>query len=577
MLVRTEEQLESLLKELKENKFIAFDTETTGLSPYTGDRIIGLSFAIPIPNEAPKTWYVPFRHSRGHRLNFHPSVLRRFNEVFGDCNKTFIGWNSKFDCHFLSVDKITIAGTVLDAMLACHLVDENKFSYGLKDVARTVLGKGEVADDSDLTTLLKSEKIDKGAMAELSPIEAAAYAESDASLTWRLFSAYYQKLKQQDLVELFFEVCQYARVLEGAERKGIKIDVDKSEQLIKAATHRDEELLVQLKEMAGSNFNPNSPAQVCKWLNLPSSKREILDDLVDSVPGVAELLEYRGHAKALSSFYLPFRDRRDARGRVHASYKLHGTVSGRLACASPNLQNLPRKSAQWHKVKDTVIAPTGYSLLASDLSQAELRLLAHYTNDPFLINAYVNKLDLHQLVADEVGIDRQAAKTLNFAIVYGAGCEGVGKQLRVEKIIAQKYLDRYHARIPGVKKLYYKLQREAENFGFVTLWSGRRRHFPKLPNGERLKTNTALNSVIQGGVAEIVRVAMTRIDEQMPAGAFQLAQIHDEILVETKNSLLPKVAKLVKYELENVRPFNVPIIAEQKVGKSWAQMEPYVS
>jgi DNA polymerase-1 len=573
VLVTTQTQFQNLIARLNEAKWFAFDTETTGLSPYTGDRIIGMSFAIPSKDASLDTWYIPFRHERGHRLNFKTKDLAFFQQPFADNRKTVVTWNGKFDLHFLSVDGIGVQARVLDAMLAWHLCDENLFSYGLKDLAKSKLGTGEVQDDKDLVTLLRSEKMDKGKMAELSPIEAAPYAESDAELTWRMFRVAMRKLQADELVDLYYQVCTYARVLERCERKGIKIDPARCEELIETAQSRDAELLVELRKLAGEDFNPNSHPQCRKWLGLSSTAKEFLLEIEDSVPGVVELLEYRGHAKALSSFYLPFRNRRDRFNRVHASFRLHGTVTGRLSCSEPNLQNLPRKSAQWAKVKEMVVPANGYKLMEADLSQAEFRVLAHYVKDPGLTEAYCSgDADMHQYLADELGIDRQRAKTLNFALLYGGGVRTIKAQLSLTERKAQDLLDSYHARIPNLKKLSYALQRQAEGKGFIELWTGRRRRFPYV-NGVRYDTHKALNSLIQGGAAEIVRHAMCSLDVTLPEGVSMLAQIHDSILLEVPNKLVPHVGKMVKETLENVAAFRVPITADVKVGRSWGSME----
>lgn len=581
MLVTQPYQFTELLATLTKARYFAFDTETTGLSPYTEDRIIGLSFGVPQPDCSVATWYVPFRHWRGKRLNFNPKRIAEFASIFGDETKTVVGWNSKFDCHFLHVDKIKIKAKVLDAMLAWHLSDENLMNYSLKDLAKRKLTAKEVQDDADLKRLLQSERIDKSNMKALSPLEAAPYAESDSELTWKMFRLVVPRLQKEGLSGLFYEVCEYARVLERCERRGIRLNPMLCNDLIANAAAREGELLAELQKLAGIDFNPKSSAQCRKWLGLSSTAREYLERM-EYVPGVAELLEYRGHAKALDTFYLPFRERRDRWNRVHASFKLHGTVAGRLSCTSPNLQQIPRTSTQWQRVKGMIVASPGCKLLSSDLSQAELRLMAHYSQDPFLLSAYEKNLDLHQLVADEVGLSRQQAKTLSFAICYGAGVPGVSKQLACTEHEAESYLRKYHRRIPGIKKLYYYCQNLAEGQGYVELWTGRRRRFPRLPNGYRVGTQTAMNNIIQGGVAEIVRLAMTKTDKVMaathvilPQESWMLAQVHDEVLCEAKTVHLSDFASVIKHCLENTHKFRIPILADQKIGTSWGTMVEY--
>lgn len=574
MLVTTPDQFQALVTRLENARWISFDTETTGLNSYGKDRIIGLSFGIPDQGRV-HTWYVPVRHERGHRLNLpHGKVFSALRPIFDDPEKTLVGWNAKFDLHFLHADRVPVRATVLDAMLAWHLADENLMDYSLKGLSSRILGKSEIQDDKDLQILLKSEKMNKGDMKNLSPIEAAPYAESDASLTWRMFRQAYQSLKRQGLVDLFYEVCEYARVLERCERKGLKIDPVKCDELIDIAQGRDKELLAVLQGMAGPDFNPDSHVQVRKWLGLKSSAKEVLAEMED-VPGVTELLEYRGHAKALGSFYRPMRDDRDRFNRIHPSYRLHGTVSGRLS--ESRLMCIPRASSQWLHVKEMIVAANGCRLISTDLSQAEFRLMAHYTQEPDLIAAYCRgDADMHQYLADQIGIDRQSAKTLNFSILYGGGVDTVRRQLGCSLSEAAELLDEYHRTMPRLRKTSYRFQNQAEKQGYVELWSGRRRHFPYV-QGERYRTHTAMNNVIQGGVAEIVRKAMLRIDPQLTGDMWMLGQVHDEVLVEAKNRSVKQVAELVKEALETVATFRVPVVADQKIGNSWGEMTPLLS
>lgn len=573
MLIRTEESMNRLIGRLVEAPWVAFDTETQGLNLYSErHKVIGLSFGIPV-KDGVETWYVPFRHERGKRLNLDPKLIHAFDSVFQDPNKKLIGWNTKFDCHALWQDKQEVTANVLDAMLAWHLLDENLPNFKLKYVAARKFSKEQVRDDKDLGDLLKSEKMDKGDMRKLSPLEAKDYAEADAELSWRLFVAAVPRLKAEGTLDLFYDVCDYARTIERCERRGIKIDPKLCEQLIEGAAYRSEELLCELKRLAGEDFNPKSHRDCRKWLGKPSTAKAVLESMIE-VPGVSELLEYRGHAKALSAFYRPWRDRQDRFHRVHPTFKLHGTVAGRLSCADPNAQQIPRTSSQWAKVKQMIVASTGNVLLSTDLSQAEFRMMAHYVQDPNLLEGYrTGHADIHQQIADEIGIDRQAAKTLNFSIIYGGGVPTVSRQLKCSVSRAKELLTEYHSRFPGVKKFFYDAQRLAERQGYVTLWTGRRRHFP-YQGGVRVETNTAMNNIIQGGVAEIVRIGMVRLDGEMLDGAYQIGQVHDECLVECPKRMLYDTARQVKTALETVGSFRVPFTAEQKWGASWGSMTP---
>lgn len=562
MVIASTAALQSLCGVLQRSDIFSFDTETTGLRPYHGDRVVGVSFC----TRSESSFYIPLRHREGNIDCGAAYAMRLIRNVFlrNTGTSTAVGWNSKFDCHALGIPVSKYKRPILDAMLATHLVNENLFSYGLKEVAQKAFGETAVQE-------AKALRSKKTTMAELLPEEVAPYAEQDARLTLRLFNSAMTALQAEGRLDvLFYEVCQYARIIEQVERHGLLIN----RRACAAATAEARDLLVELlatlrAEAGDDNFNPGSPQQVGRWLGIQTTSREALEKLND--PRAKMLLAYRGHAKAISCFYDAFLEGADKNGRVHASFKLHGTVSGRLSCTNPNLQQLPRTGSSFHKARDFVVSGAGRVLIAADLSQAELRMLAHYSEDPLLLLAYKKNYDIHQIVADKVGISRQEAKTLNFSMVYGAGISATASLLGRTESEAYDILHEHNRMMPRVKAFSQECQRLASQRGYMELWTGRRRRFPMI-YGKR-DTHTALNNLIQGGVAEIVRIAMMRLSKTLPEGSEMVCQVHDEILFETRKGRVEETCSAAKHAMETWT-FKVPILVELKTGRSLGAMHP---
>lgn len=543
---------------------IAFDIETTGLNPYGGDNLLGIAFS----NGVESIYFCPFEHPIDREKMRKYDWKKALQPIFD--YGTFVGWNSKFDCQFLRKAGVDLSNcSVIDAMLLHHLADENKMSYSLKALSGDAKGQ-----EAELDLALKGEaenkrkKADKGLMWKLPPAVVAPYAEEDVNSTYRLYKEAVSMLRSDGLISLAQEVCDYARVIEDMEAVGLKVNRRKClEETIKCEA-RVEELRQELEVQTWPGFNPGSPQQVQKWLNVPSSAKAALEELDD--PRTDLLLEYRGLSKAVSSFYHAFILRADRNGRMHASFRIHGTVTGRLSCADPNLQQLPRKSKEWHRARYFVEASRGYKLISADLSQAELRLMAHYSEDPFLMQAYCEDgLDIHQMVAERLFISRDAAKTLNFGMCYGAGAEQVGRMLKISVPAAKDILIAHNKLMPGVKRLNYRLAGQADRDRHVRLWTGRMRRYPK--GQGRDMSYTAMNNVIQGGVAEIIRISMQRLSETLPSECRMVCQVHDEILFECKTEKVAETCKLIKKTMEDFS-FRVPIVAETKSGSTWGNM-----
>lgn len=552
-------------------KLIAYDTETTGLRPFHGDHIVGMAFGADVDNEF-HTFYVPLLHTG---FNLATNCRDKLCSLMEDPNKIWLCWNAKFDMH-MTRQEYGVQGTVLDAMLAMHLCNENEFEYGLKTIANKYFGSESVRDEADLLRLLAERKLTKGNLGQLTAEEVAPYAESDVRLTHRIFKSCMSVLKLDGLYDIFREVCEYSEVVAACERCGVLIDVDHCATTVPFALSKCKELNDMLDRLCGRHVNPNSSPQMQNLFRRASVTKEILEELShrdDDTGKMARLVyEFRGWGGAVSKFLRVFMDSVDSKNYLHANFNLHRVISGRLSCSGPNLQALSRVDEEkpWTPVvRRAVIAPPGHVLLSADYSQAELRLLAHYTQDKLLMDAYAdpnNQKDIHQLVSEMIGIERYYAKRINFGIVYGMGVkEGIIQLKRPENEV-RDILNRYHRLLPGIKKLYSFMEATAKKNGYIKMWTGRRRRY-HLPYGH----HKAMSNLIQGGVAEIMRLSMVKLRPALPSHSFMVLQVHDDIIIQTPEDRVMEVAAIQRNVMQDFN-FRVPMLVDQKCGSSWGTM-----
>jgi DNA polymerase-1 len=439
-------------------------------------------------------------------------------------------------------------------------------------------------------------------------------------------------LEQQGLWDLSLEMCRYGEAIGRMEDNGILIDVDFVKEAIINCNEKQSELEAEIYNKAGQEFNLNSPAQVCKFLQIPSSNRQALED---STHPIAMLLnDFRKYGRARDTYYIPFLECLDPNNRLHPDIELL-TAAGRASIKRPALQTLPRESAIYN-VRGAVISPPGKTLVDCDESQIELRLLAHMSQDPNLIYAYNNGIDVHTQTAEMLNIPRQVAKRVNFSVVYGAGIVGLINSLRMEGIkliqllgtlddsiwqeaertgyalsknmrrkkdevypewgteegrlywtelgASKNILDDYNKRFPAVKAWVDKTIAFAERNRYVKMWTGRVRRFPNmtLKDGRTYsKAYSAPNPVIQGGANEVLRIAITNMDAEFQAygpeaPTLHLA-VHDSVILEINDNALdfwiPKI--LSHMALEKVVRFAVPLKADAKYGARWNTLVPW--
>lgn len=553
---------------------LTLDLETTGIHPFTGDTIAGV--AIGVDGEC---WYFPFGHE-DVLDNLRPIFFKDLIRTINAKPRTIVGFNLKFELNFLFAAGYPLSHyhTYLDAQILCHLTNENELSMAMKELSVKYVDKNADKSESDLFYALeragyvkgrgKNARPDKGQMWRLPAAVVEPYACMDVVLPELLINARIGALEAENNIDIWEESNEYMQALHRMEAAGALIDQGQVDKQWAESARRRKELEQQMYRLVGKEFNPASYPQVGAIIGQKETSKEALKDCKH--PLVPLLLEWRGWNRAITAYYEPFTTKKDHKGRIHPNFNQCTVITSRLSCTDPNLQAVPKEN-DTYAVRQTIVAPPGKVILSFDYSQIELRMLAHYTRDPFLLRAYRENLDIHQETADLLHIKRDDAKRINFGIVYGLGAESASAKLNISYNEAQQLLNRYHKRIPGIKQIYSKSESYARRHRNIPLWTGRRRHYK--PYDEFQK---ALSNLIQGGVGEIVRIAITTLDKEVirkyPEVEMFL-QVHDDIVFYVPEGLVAEIAPKVQHIMENVEVFNVPIIAEGKVGKNWGKMQ----
>lgn len=585
MLINTVEAFEAVKPLLLSCMDPVVDTETTGLSIFGSadrkqDRVIGI--AIDIGSEA---YYFPFRHKQGQNLPMES--MEFFRKYLSNPNRTYGGWNYGFDLHMMAMDGIPMAPNFEDAMLAVHLLNENEPNFRLKDTSdRYSIGDGSLQESIledkvfeecqrlglECSRSPRAENNTKSMMYVLPPNDVEPYACDDVRLTRQWLDICREALRAQDLYDIWKQVNYYSFIITQMEHKGMKIEPDIIRQYQEEAKEHSQSALAKLKEVAGFDLNPNSSKKVCEFLGVQSSSAERLVELIDAGGDGAEkaklVQEARGWLSVDSRYYTPYLQSMDADNTLHCSLNLIGTISGRLSCSSPNLQAVAKQTSVF-KVKDVFVAREGYTMIQADYKQAEMRLVTHYTKDPIMKELIEQDADLHSATAERLGIPRNAAKRINFSVIYGIGYKHLSETLRVPQDTAKDYLEKYHALYPGFRKLMYQCEDFAKANGYIKMWTGRTRHF----NTPECDPHKAMSNLIQGGVAEIVRVAISRLYPAITdLGGYMLLQVHDSVTFEVPDENLSEALPTIKTIMEDF-DFVPRVGVDIEYGKSWGTFQ----
>lgn len=598
-VIKSVEELDELLPTLAAAERLAIDTETTSASPRWAE-LVGISCAWAEGEAA----YIPIQAPEGDPQLELNTVLARLRPLLEDPQLPKVGQNLKYDAIVLRGAGVQLQGLSFDTMVADYLLEAGERNHSLDDLAARYLNH---------STVKIHELIGSGArqkqMSQVDVERVGRYAAEDADVPFRLAPILEQRLAEQELDVLFRELeMPLIRVLAELEFNGIRIDVPQLEGLGAELRSRLADLEREIHTMAGGSFNIESPKQLAKVLfddlQLPVAKRtksgpstdaQVLSDLAAEHELPAKVIEYRQHAKlkgtyvdALPALVHP------VTGRIHSSFKQDVAATGRLSSTEPNLQNIPVRTSEGRKIRAAFVpGEAEWSLLTADYSQIELRVLAHYSEDAALLSAFERNVDIHTLVASQVyGVEqeqvtaemRRSAKAVNFGVIYGQSPFGLAQALGIEQEEAAQFIDAYFAQYVGVEKFMQKVLEECRRNGYVSTVLGRRRAVRGVRDPSRVGTSRlrnlperiAINTVIQGSAADLIKQAMINVSSRMQLERLQarmLLQIHDELVFEVPSSELDTLSSLVNREMTSVGQLRVPLQVDMKVGANWAECE----
>ena len=601
-IVRDGEGLARLVRRARETGVYAIDLETDSTDPLTA-RLVGLAMAVS-PSES---FYVPVGHGVGEAAQLSPEAVHAaLDPLLRDPVVAAYAHHGKYDLAVLRRHRYDLANLAYDTMIAAYLLGET--SARLKDLAFTRLG----IEMTEITALIGTGR-NQLTMDLVDSDEAGAYACGDVEATFELVESLRPEVSDQGLDGLLRGTEQpLVPVLVEMERAGIAVDVDYLRTLSAEIGARAAELEGQIHELAGREINVGSTKQLAallfEELKLPSGRKtktgysvdvDVLEGIRDKHPIVEAILEYRQLGKLASTYVdaLPEQVNPET-GRVHTSYNQTVAATGRLSSTNPNLQNIPIRTELGRRVRRAFVADRrpGHRLfddavlLSADYSQIELRLLADISGEPFLIEAFRNGEDVHRATAAAVyGVEpeavtkdqRSVAKTVNFGVLYGMQAYGLSRDSGLPRAEAQRFIDEYWARLPKVRAYFDETLRFGSAHGYVQAPSGRRRAVPDLlsSNGARriAAERVAINMPIQGGAADIIKVAMIRLDAALREEgrrARLLLQVHDELVLEVDRGDLTATADLVKRTMEGAANLKVPLSVEVDVGDNWEALTP---
>lgn len=595
--ILTEERLQHWLTELKQSDLFAFDTETTSLN-YLDARIVGLSFAV----KAGEAAYLPLTHDyigAPEQLNID-HVLALFKPLLEDPSQYKVGQNLKYDRHILLNHDIDLQGIQHDTMLQSYVLDSTATRHDMDSLAEKYLGRSTIHFEDIAGKGKKQLTFNQIDLEQASP-----YAAEDADITLQLHQTLWAQLQAVPELEKVYTELEMPLLpaINYLERNGVNIDIWMLQQQSDELGHKLDKLEQQAFDIAGEEFNLGSPKQLGAILfeklelpilkktpkGQPSTAESVLQELADDgyeLPQV--IMQYRSLSKLKSTYTdrLPEQVNR-ATGHVHTSYHQAVTATGRLSSSDPNLQNIPIRSEEGRRIREAFVAPQGYTLLAADYSQIELRIMAHLSQDASLLNAFSAGEDIHRHTAseifnvslDEVTSDqRRSAKAINFGLIYGMSAHGLSKQLGIERHQAANYMTTYFDRYPGVKQYMDSTRDQAKLDGYVETLFGRRLFLPEITSSNGMRRQyaerTAINAPMQGTAADIIKRAMIDIHQWLQSENSpirMIMQVHDELVFEVPLDEIEAAKEKIEQFMMNAAQLDVPLEVGIDTGDNWEQ------
>ena len=591
--IYTFEQLDAWIAKLEAAALSALDTETDSLDAMRA-RIVGISFAV----EPGKAAYVPLRHDYAgvpDQLPFD-EVIARLRPWLENPDAPKVGQHIKYDTHVFANIGIAVRGWQHDTLLESYVLEAHK-PHSLSSLADRHLGRKGL-DYEDLCG--------KGAkqipFSQVDIERAALYSGEDSEMTLQVHQVLYPRIAAQPGLKFVYESIEMptSAALGRVERHGVLIDSARLAEQSRMLAERMLALENEAYEIAGQPFNLGSPKQIGEILfgklglpvtkktasGAPSTDESVLEKLALDYPLPARLLEHRGLSKLKGTYTdkLPQMVNPETR-RVHTHYAQAVAITGRLSSNDPNLQNIPIRTAEGRRVREAFVAPPGHVIVSADYSQIELRLMAHISQDPGLLRAFNDGMDVHRATAAEVfnlaseevsNEQRRYAKTINFGLIYGMGAFGLSQSLGIEQKAARDYIDRYFSRFAGVKRYMDETKASAAETGYVETLFGRRIELPEIRGGNGpLRAGAerqAINAPMQGTAADLIKLAMLAVQKALDAegkATRMVMQVHDELVFEVPESEVDWVKAEIPKLMASVAQLSVPLIAEVGVGPNW--------
>lgn len=588
----TEADLNRWVEKLKQAKLFALDTETDNLD-YMAANLVGISFAL----ENGEAAYLPLQldYLGAPKTLEKTTALALLKPVLENPAIQKVGQNFKYDLTIFARNGIDVQGVAFDTMLESYVLNSTG-RHNMDDLAKRYLGHQTISFEE-----IAGKGKNQLTFNQIPLEQAAEYAAEDADVTMKLQQVLWEKLSKEPTLEKLFKEMELPLlgVLSRMERRGVLIDSDALFLQSNEIANRLSELEEQAYVLAGQPFNLASTKQLQEILfdklglpviqktpkGAPSTNEEVLEELAFSHELPKVLVEHRGLSKLKSTYTdkLPQMVNPQT-GRVHTSYHQAVTATGRLSSSDPNLQNIPIRNEEGRRIRQAFIARKGFTVVAADYSQIELRIMAHLSQDQGLINAFTQGKDIHRSTAAEifgVALDevtseqRRNAKAINFGLIYGMSAFGLSRQLGIGRADAQSYMDLYFKRYPGVQTFMHDIREKAKAQGYVETLFGRRLYLPDInsSNGMRRKAaeRVAINAPMQGTAADIIKRAMIQLDQKLQndPDIAMIMQVHDELVFEVRSEKVAFYSELIKTQMESAADLVVPLIVEVGQGTNW--------
>ena len=588
----TEADLNRWVEKLKQAKLFALDTETDNLD-YMAANLVGISFAL----ENGEAAYLPLQldYLGAPKTLEKTTALTLLKPILENPAIQKVGQNFKYDLTIFARNGIDVQGVAFDTMLESYVLNSTG-RHNMDDLAKRYLGHQTISFEE-----IAGKGKNQLTFNQIPLEQAAEYAAEDADVTMKLQQVLWEKLSKEPTLEKLFKEMELPLlgVLSRMERRGVLIDSDALFLQSNEIANRLSELEEQAYVLAGQPFNLASTKQLQEILfdklglpviqktpkGAPSTNEEVLEELAFSHELPKVLVEHRGLSKLKSTYTdkLPQMVNPQT-GRVHTSYHQAVTATGRLSSSDPNLQNIPIRNEEGRRIRQAFIAREGFTVVAADYSQIELRIMAHLSQDQGLINAFTQGKDIHRSTAAEifgVALDevtseqRRNAKAINFGLIYGMSAFGLSRQLSIGRADAQSYMDLYFKRYPGVQTFMHDIREKAKAQGYVETLFGRRLYLPDInsSNGMRRKAaeRVAINAPMQGTAADIIKRAMIQLDQtlQNDPDIAMIMQVHDELVFEVRSEKVAFYSELIKTQMESAADLVVPLIVEVGQGMNW--------